>query len=110
LDFVIKGIDNRKEFTESLYYWSDLLGIDKDMSLACVLGEQIRIANKGARGKLKDIIISSTPKLLRSYNISLGIGGIKFETAQKIRDQACKYWYGDDFMRDEICNDVITST
>ena len=101
LDFVVNGIDTRKSFIDEVEKSSSVLWIDKDMVLACVLWEQIRIANKWARGKLKDIVINSTPTLFRSYNVSLWIGGIKIETAYQIKDMAIKYWYWD-WIKNEI--------
>lgn len=93
LDFVIQGIDTRKIFIDTITNASDELRIDPDITLACVLAEQIRIANKWARDKLKWLIMHSTPKLLRSYNVSLGIWWIKLTTAFRTRDEALKNAY-----------------
>ena len=49
------------------------------------------------RGELKDILLHSTPTLFRSYDVSLGIGGIKLSTARRIAKDAKLYGYGDIF-------------
>ena len=48
---------------------------------------------------------------MRSYNVSLGIGGIKYTTAVKIRKDAMEYWW-DYYENDayKIKNDIITSS
>ena len=96
--FIINGIETRKEFLNTIKQASAALGIDYTIVLSSLLSEQIRIASKWVRWELKDIVIHSTPKLLRSYNISLGIGGIKVSTAKRIAKDAQRYGYGDVFL------------
>lgn len=55
------------------------------------MGEQVRIAAKGARGDLKGVIVNNTPRFLVSYNVSLGVGGIKTSTARDIARDAKEY-------------------
>ena len=93
--FIMEGIPKRADFIKSVQDTSKSLDIDSDLVLASLLGEQIRIAVKWLRWELKDILIHSTPTLLRSYNISLGIGGIKLTTAREIMKDAIAYGYGD---------------
>lgn len=92
--FIINGIETRQDFLDSIKQESEKLGIDYTIVLSSLLAEQIRIASKWARGELKDIVIHSTPKLLRSYNVSLGIGWIKISTAKRIAKDAITYGYG----------------
>ncbi len=99
LDFVIAGINKRKTFVDSINYYSEQLWVDRDIVLACVLWEQIRIANKGARWKLKDVIVHWTPTLFRSYDVSLWLGWIKVSTARQIARYAIDRWYADDEMQ-----------
>ena len=91
--FTLDGMDTRKAFTDSVYKRSKELWVDDKLVMACVMAEQVRITTKGVRGNLKNLILNTTPKLLRSYNVSLGIGGIKVTTAQKIKRDANVYWY-----------------
>ena len=102
--FTIAGVYQRKSFVNSIDYRSKQLWIDKDLVMWCVLWEQLRISTKWARGNLKAIVNWMTPRLLRSYNTSLGIGGIKLTTANQIKKDAIKYGYLD------LRNDVITSS
>lgn len=114
LDFVIKGISARKAFINTVTNLSKQLNIDPDLVMACVLWEQIRIANKWARGNLKNIITWMTPRLLRSYNVSLWIGWIKIETAKRIKKDAIEYWYKrwpfDNMWKLRLWDDIITSS
>lgn len=105
IDFVVKWAYTRKAFANSISYWSKKLNIDPDLVMACVLGEQIRIANKWARWNLKDIVNWMTPRLLRSYNTSLGIGGIKLTTAKDIKKNTIDYG-----MWEYVKDDVLTSS
>ncbi len=95
--FILDGIQTRKVFLDSVKKESEKLWMDYQLVLASLLWEQIRIASKGLRGDLKDIIIHSTPTLFRSYNVSLGIGWIKISTAKKIAKDAKLYGYGEVF-------------
>jgi hypothetical protein len=45
LNFVLEGIEKRKTFLEAIKKYANLLNVDPDVVLACVLGEQIRIAH-----------------------------------------------------------------
>lgn len=95
--FILNGIDKRKVVIDTIKKESEKLGIDYTVVISSLLGEQIRIACSGFRGSLKEILLNSTPTLLRSYNISLGIGGIKRTAAIKIQKDAKKYGYGQVF-------------
>lgn len=95
LNFVVKWIYNRKTFISWIYKYSTILDIDPDLVISCVMWEQIRIANKWVRWKLKNIIINWTPTAFRSYDVSLWIWWIKVSTAYKIKRDAIKYWYWD---------------
>ena len=97
--FIMEGIDKRKEIITTIKTQSATLWIDYRIVLASLLGEQIRIATKWIRDTLKDIVIHSTPTLFCSYNISLGVWGIKLTTARQIVTDAKKYWYGDIFWK-----------
>lgn len=95
--FIMNGIWNRKIVLKTIKDESQKLGIDYKIVLSSLLWEQIRIANRGLRGELKNIILHSTPKLFRSYDTSLGIGGIKITTAKRIEKDAITYGYGEIF-------------
>lgn len=73
VQFIIKGIDaqERKDFNDTLKSYSQELGLDYDLVLSAILGEQIRISCKGVRGYLKDTILKGTPMLFRSYDVSV---------------------------------------
>ena len=79
VQFIIKGIDakERETFNNTLKSYSQEVGIDYDLVLSAILGEQIRISCKGVRGYLKDTILKGTPMLFRSYDVSVGVAGIK---------------------------------
>lgn len=109
LDFVIEWMDNRPSFSNSIIKYSTLLWLDKDLVMWCVMAEQIRIANKGARWSLKHIVMWMTPRPLRSNNVSLGIGWIKLETAYQIKKDADKYWYGTWLYWSEITTETLTN-
>lgn len=93
VQFTLSWMYHRKVFLDTVNEYSELLWVDKDLVMACVLAEQIRISTKWVRWNLKWLILNSTPKLLRSYNVSLGIGWIKLDTAYKIRADAIEYKY-----------------
>ena len=95
--FILDGIETRKVFFDTVKKEAEKLWIDYQLVLSSLLWEQIRIASKGLRGDLKDIILHSTPTLFRSYNVSLGVGGIKISTAKKVARDAKRYGYGDIF-------------
>ena len=102
LDFIISWMNTRWYYEEVIKRAKELY-IDPDLVMSCVLAEQVRIANKWARGNLKNIIIWMTPRLLRSYNVSLGIGWIKVTTANQVkRDTKVQLWI--------ILTDVISSS
>lgn len=100
VQFIIKWIDHKKWFYNSVIDNSNKLWLDYKMVLSAILWEQIRISCKWIRWDLKNIIIYWTPKLLRSYNVSVGIAGIKLETAFRVKRDAKTYWYW--------FNDIIT--
>lgn len=106
--FVLNWQDNRKLFSDTVYKYSELLSIDPDMVMASVLGEQVRIARWWTRGKLKNIILSWRPTMFRSYDVSLGIWGIKVSTANQIKRDAIKYWYWDELKYDVITDRRLT--
>ena len=110
--FIIDGITTRKVFLTTIKKESEKLWIDYTLVLSSLLWEQIRIASKWLRGELKDILIHSTPTLLRSYNISLGIWGIKLSTARQIAKEAKLYGYGDVFWNytDETLTTMLTTS
>jgi len=95
VQFIIEWINNRELFTKSVKDTSKLLWVDYDLVMSAVLWEQIRISCKWVRWNLKWIILNTTPKLLRSHNISVWIAGIKLNTAIKIKNDAIKYGYWD---------------
>jgi len=107
LDFIIKWFNNRKTFVSELKNQSKLLWLDYDLVLACVLWEQTRIANKWARWNLKDIVMYGTRTLFRSYDTSLWLGGIKVTTANQIKRDAVRYWYGTWLLNDSITSDWL---
>lgn len=109
MSFVVKWIDTRKKFIESIKKNCKKLWLEYELVMASVLWEQVRIANKGARWKLKDIVIGTTPKLLRSYDVSFWIWGIKLTTAYKIKNDAIKYWYWEDLRWDVITEEKLSS-
>lgn len=106
LQFVVDWINTRKTFVDAINKYSKQLQLDPDLVISCVLWEQIRIANKWARWKLKDVVLHSTPTLFRSYNTSLWLWWIKVTTAQQVRGNAIDYWY--DYF-DQLLPDIITS-
>ena len=99
--FIIDGITTRKVFLTTIKKESEKLWIDYTLVLSSLLWEQIRIASKWLRGEL-----------LRSYNISLGIWGIKLSTARQIAKEAKLYGYGDVFWNytDETLTTMLTTS
>lgn len=93
VQFTLNGMNTRKTFVDTVKTVSSELWLDSDLVMACVLAEQIRISTKWVRWNLKWLILNSTPKLLRSYNVSLGIWWIKLDTAYKIKRDAIEYAY-----------------
>lgn len=93
VQFTLNGINTRKIFIDTVETLSKELYLDSDLVMACVLAEQIRISTKWVRWNLKWLILNSTPKLLRSYNVSLGIWWIKLDTAYRVKKEAISYWY-----------------
>lgn len=87
-NFILMWINKRKEFMKAVKEYSEKLWLEKNLVLSAILSEQVRISVKWARWKLKDIITNSTPTLFRSYNISLGIGWIKTNTARQVAKDA----------------------
>jgi hypothetical protein len=100
VQFIIKGIEKRKTFYNSVVENSKNLWLDYKLVLSSILWEQIRISCKWVRGNLKSIVLYWTPTLLRSKNISVWIAWIKLNTAFNIKRDAKMYWYG--------FNDIIT--
>ncbi|GHW02702.1 hypothetical protein AGMMS50249_4880 [candidate division SR1 bacterium] len=93
LRFIIDGLDNpsRQAYLQNIRDYAESLEIDPDLVIACFLGEQIRIAQQSTRETVKETLLSATPTLFRSHNVSLGIGGIKLSTAQRIQRDAKAY-------------------
>lgn len=102
--FIMSGIYKRKTYMDSLTKRSRTFWIDPDLVLSALLPEQIRIACRWTRDSVKKAIISSTPTLFRSYDISLWIGGIKVTTANKIKKDAITFWN-----KDYVGDDIITA-
>jgi hypothetical protein len=112
VQFIIKWIDHKKWFYDSVIENSNKLWLDYRLVLSAILWEQIRISCKWVRWDLKNIIINWTPKLLRSYNVSVGIAWIKLNTAFRVKQDAKKYWYEfDDIITEErlTTNDVLSA-
>ena len=63
VQFILKGITKRKVFYSTVLEQSKKLGLDSNIVLSAILGEQIRISCKWVRGSLKDIILNGTPTL-----------------------------------------------
>jgi hypothetical protein len=55
LNFILEGIDVRKKYLTALQKYSTELNVDPDIVLACILGEQIRIAHAGVRNTIKEV-------------------------------------------------------
>ena len=113
VQFTLSGMNTRKVFVDTVKTVSSELRLDSDLVMACVMAEQIRISTKGVRWNLKWLILNSTPKLLRSYNVSLGIGWIKLDTAYRIRKDAIEYAYSKwpiDNMAKVRLRDIITTS
>lgn len=100
VQFIIKWIDNREVFTNAVKDTSKLLWVDYNIVMSAILWEQIRISCKWVRWDLKWVILNTTPKLLRSHNVSVWIVWIKLNTAFKIKKDAIKYWYWDNLRQD----------
>lgn len=91
-NFILKGIKKRKIFYQALYQEANRFSIDWDLVLASILPEQIRIATKSSRDTIKKAIMYWTPTLFRSDNVSLGIIGMKVETAYQTLKDARENW------------------
>jgi len=90
--FIADWIYHRKQFIDEIRFYSEKLEIDPNLVIACVLGEQVRIAVQG-RAKLKQALMW-TPMLLRSSQVSLWLWWIKVNTSKKIARDAIFNWYG----------------
>jgi hypothetical protein len=56
LNFIVQGLDTRKEWLKALKIYSIVLAVDSDLVYACVLGEQIRIASQSLREIVKEMV------------------------------------------------------
>jgi len=108
VQFILKGITKRKTFNNAVIETSEKLWLDYNIVMSAILGEQIRISCKGVRWDLKAIILNSTPTLFRSHNTSIGIAGLKLNTAFKIKSDAIKYWYGDGIKNIWINEEILS--
>lgn len=110
-NFILKGIKKRKVFYKALYEEADRFSIDWDLVLASILPEQIRIATKSSRDTIKKAILYWTPTLFRSDNVSLGIIGMKVETAyQTLKDARNNWtypWERPENMEQTLMNDEV---
>ncbi len=109
VQFILNGIENRKVFNDTLKEYSEKLWIDYYIVISSILWEQLRISCKWYRGELKDIIVSGTPTLFRSYDISVWIAGLKLGTANKIKKDAIAYWYWDELKNVGLSEEVIST-
>jgi len=108
VQFVLNWIDNRKTFNTALIETSKDLWLDYNIVISAILWEQIRISCKGVRGNLKSIILYGTPTLFRSNNVSVGIAGIKLNTAFKIKRDAINYGYWDKIKNIGVSEEILT--
>lgn len=108
VQFILKGIEKRKTFNEAVKTTSKELWVNYNIVISAILWEQIRISCKWVRWSLKSIIMSSTPTLFRSHNVSVGVAWIKLNTALQIKKDAIKYWYGDGIKNIAVSEDILT--
>lgn len=93
-NFMIDGIKNDKRTVANAKEIGKRIGVDYRLVLSSILTEQVRYALT-ERGEMKKFL-QKTPMLLYLTQFSYGVGWIKSFTAEKIRDDASAYWYGDE--------------
>lgn len=89
--YMIEGIKNDTTTLNHSKELADFLNIDRELTLAGILTEQVRYALT-ERGEMKKFV-SGVPMLLHLTKFSYGIGWIKSFTAEKIVRDAMAYGY-----------------
>lgn len=90
--YILKGIESREGILKNIKLESQRLGIDEELVISSMIGEQFRIACNSQRDSVKKAIVGTTPRRLVSYDISLWVWGVKVSTAREIFKHADARW------------------